>query len=89
MCLRFFEVLPRKAELANRSMQCANFEVFRSPVWDSCALPYRWVVPLPVGPTTSTWEFVAAQAPQFPGHLTVDHGTATAYSNWIASDSTG
>ena len=27
MCLRFLEVLPREAKLANRSMQCANFQI--------------------------------------------------------------
>jgi plasmid stabilization system protein ParE len=59
----------------------------RSPVWDSRALVRCRVVPLPVRPSTSTWEFLASQAPQFPGHLTVDHGTATAYSNRIASAS--
>ena len=87
MGLRFLEVLPRKAKLANRSMQCANFKILRSPVWDGRALSHCWVIPLPVRPSTPTWEFLAAQASQFPRDLTADHGIATAYSNWIASAS--
>ena len=89
MCLRFLEVLPREAKLAHRSMQCTNLEILRSPVWESCTLARCRVVPFSVGPSTSSWEFLAAQAPQFPSGLTVDHGTATAYSNWIASASGG
>src|SRR4030095_8995836 len=89
MCLRFLEVLPREAQLAHRSMQGAHLEILRSPVWDSRALVYCWGVPLPVGPSTPAWEFLASQASQFRGDLAVDHGTATAYSNWIASASAG
>ena len=78
MGLRFLEVLSREAQLAHRSMQGAHLEILRSPVWDGCALPHCRIVPLPMGPSAPTWEFLAAQAPQFPGHFTVDHGTATA-----------
>src|SRR5438874_9319626 len=87
MGLRFLEVLPREAKLAHHSMQGADLEILRSPVWDSGALVRCWIVPFPVRPSTPTWEFLTAQTPQFPGNLTVDHGTATAYSNWIASAS--
>jgi hypothetical protein len=87
MDLRFLKFLLRETKLANRSMQCANLKILRSPVWDSCALARCCVVPFPVRPSTPTWKFLAAQTPQIPGDLTVDHGTATAYSNWIASAS--
>ena len=87
MDLRFLEFLPRETKLGNRSMQCTDLQILRSPVWKRCALPHCRVVPFSVRPSTPTWKFLATQTPQFPGDLTVDHGTATAYSNWIASAS--
>ena len=71
------ELLPVQIELADNMPQGAHLQVFITPIGYGYNTPTSWVVPLSMGTTASTLNFLATEFSQFSGYFSIFHADTT------------